>query len=77
MITTEHDQHCVKSFRIRRFSAPYFPEFGLNTERNSVSLHIQSKWREIRTRITLNTFKVDSPTHLIDRKQVACMRQDP
>ena len=60
MITTEHDQHCVKSFRIRRFSAPYFAAFGL-----------------IRTTKTLKTFKVDSPTHLIGRKQVARMRQDP
>ena len=24
---------CVKSGRIRRFSGPYFPSFGLNTER--------------------------------------------
>ena len=25
--------HCVKSARIRSFSVPYFPTFGLNTER--------------------------------------------
>ena len=25
--------HCVKSVRIRRFCGPYFPAFGLNTER--------------------------------------------
>ena len=24
--------HCVKSDRIRKFSGPYFPAFGLNTE---------------------------------------------
>ena len=27
--------HYVKSVRIRRFSGPYFPVFGLNTERYS------------------------------------------
>ena len=30
--------HCVKSVRIRSYSSPYFPSFGLNTER-SVSPH--------------------------------------
>ena len=25
-------KHCVKSVRIRSFSSPYFPAFGLNTE---------------------------------------------
>ena len=25
--------HSVKSFRIRSYSGPYFPAFGLNTER--------------------------------------------
>ena len=24
--------HCVKSVRIRSYSGPYFPAFGLNTE---------------------------------------------
>ena len=27
--------HCVKCVRIRSFSCPYFPAFGLNMERNS------------------------------------------
>ena len=41
--------HCVKSVRIRSYSGPYFPAFGLNTERygmwenadqnNSVHVH--------------------------------------
>ena len=30
-------KHCVKSIRIRSYSGPYFPEFGLNTERYSIS----------------------------------------
>ena len=38
--------HCVKSARIRSYSGPYFPAFGQNTERYSVSLRIQSKMRE-------------------------------
>ena len=25
--------HCVKTVRVRSFSCPYFPAFGLNTER--------------------------------------------
>ena len=37
------------------FSDPYFPAFGLNTERYSVSLRIQSECGTIRTRITPNT----------------------
>ena len=32
------------------FSGPYFPVFGLNTERYSVSLHIQPECGSIRTR---------------------------
>ena len=47
--------HCVKSFRIRSYSGPYFPAFGLNTERYFVSLRIHSEWAKIRTRITPNT----------------------
>ena len=35
--------HCVKSFRIRSFSGPYFPIFGLNTKIYGVSLRIQSE----------------------------------
>ena len=45
----------VKSLRIRSYSDPHFPTFGLDMERNSVSLRIQSECRKIRTRITPNT----------------------
>ena len=45
---------CVKSARIRSYSGPYFPVFGLNTERYRVSLRIQSECRKMRTRITPN-----------------------
>ena len=46
---------CVESGRIWSYSDPYFPIFGLNKERYELSLHIQSKYAKIRTRITPNT----------------------
>ena len=45
----------MKSARIRSFSGPYFPAFGLNTEKYFVSLLIQTKYVKIQTRKTLNT----------------------
>ena len=42
--------HCVKSVQIRSFSGPYFPAFGLNTERYNVSVCIQSECGKIQTR---------------------------
>ena len=47
--------HCVKSVRVRSYSGPYFPAFGMNTDRHSVSLRIQSKCGNIWTIITPNT----------------------
>ena len=47
--------HCVKSVRIQSYFGPYFPAFGLNNDRYSLSLPIQSKCGKIRTRITPNT----------------------
>ena len=47
--------HCVQSVRIWSCSGPYFPVFGVNTERYSVSLLVQSQCGEMRTRITPNT----------------------
>ena len=49
------EKHCVKSVHIPSFSGPYFPAFGLNTERYSVSLRIQSECGKIRTKKTPNT----------------------
>ena len=46
--TTTHNLHCVKSVRIRSYSDPQFPIFGLNTERYF------SECGKIRTRITPN-----------------------
>ena len=47
--------HCVKRVLIRTFSSPYFPAFGLNTERYGLSLRIQSKCGKIPTKKTPNT----------------------
>ena len=46
--------HCVKNVLIRSYSVPYFPAFGLNTERYFESLRIQSECGKIRTRIIQN-----------------------
>ena len=43
---------CVKSVCIQSFSGLYFPAFGLNTERYSVSLGIQSECGKIGTKKT-------------------------
>ena len=48
------NDHCIKSVRIPSYTDPYFPAFGLNTERY-VSLRIQSECGKMRTRITPNT----------------------
>ena len=48
-------KHCVKGVRIRSYSGPHFPVFGLNTDRYGVSLSIQSKCGKMRTRIIPNT----------------------
>ena len=41
---------CLKVPKYGVFSGPYFPAFGLNTERYEVSLRIQSKCGKIRTK---------------------------
>ena len=46
---------CVENVRIRSYSGPYVSTFGLNTERYSLSLHIQSECEKMRTRIIPNT----------------------
>ena len=47
--------NCVKSVLIGSFSGPYFPAFGLNTERYRISLRIQCKSGKIWTGKTPNT----------------------
>ena len=46
---------CVKCVHIWSYSGQHFPAFGLNTEKYSPSLRIQSKCRKIRTRIITKT----------------------
>ena len=48
-------RHWVKSLSIRSYCSPYFPAFGLDTERYFISLLIQSEYGKIRTRITRDT----------------------
>ena len=48
-------KHYVKIVRIRSFSGPHFPAFGLNTERYGLFLLIQSECVKTRTRKTPNT----------------------
>ena len=48
----DFNYHYMKSVRIRSFSSPHFPAFGLNTERCGISLPIQSECGKIRTRKT-------------------------
>ena len=48
--------HCVKRVRIRSYSGPHSPAFGLTTERYFAFLRIQSECRKMRTRITPNKF---------------------
>ena len=55
VIMPPYHHHWVKSVRIRSFTCPYFPAFGLNTERFGVSLCIQCECGKIRTRKTPNT----------------------
>ena len=45
----------MKSVRIRSYSGPHFPAFGVNTGKYSVSLRIHSECEKTRNRITPNT----------------------
>ena len=47
--------HCVKRVRIQSFSGPFFPAFGLNTEKYRVYLCIQSECGKMWTRKTVST----------------------
>ena len=50
-----NNPHCVKSVRIRSYYGSHFPALGLNTEKYSVSLRIQSECGKMRSRLTPNT----------------------
>ena len=49
------NKHWVKSVRTRSFSGPYFPAFGMNTERYSVYVRIESESGKIWTRKSPDT----------------------
>ena len=53
LLRNDASLHCVKSVRIRTYSGPHFPAFGLNTE-IYLSFRIQSQCVKMRTRITPN-----------------------
>ena len=55
LLKVDCNNHCVKRLRIRSNSGPHFATFGLNMERYSVSLRIQSECGKMRTKITPNT----------------------
>ena len=52
--------HCVKSVYIRNFSGPYFPAFGLNTERPNAGKYGPEKLR-IRTLFTQCLIEKSAP----------------
>ena len=62
------DLHCVESIRIRSFSGPYFPTFGLNTERYQVSLRIQFECEKLWTRKTVNTGTFHAVVNWVDSR---------
>ena len=49
------DLHCVKNVRIRSFPGPYFPAFGLNTERYSMFSRI---WTEYGEKLCISPYSV-------------------
>ena len=52
-VLKRHDIICVKSVRIRSFYSPYFPAYGLNTERYGVSLRIEGKYGTEKLRLQI------------------------
>ena len=56
LITSNVIRHCVKGVHFRSYSGPYFPAFGLSTERYGVSVRIESKCGKMRSRIIYGHF---------------------
>ena len=65
-------KNCAKSVRIRSFSGPHFPAFGLNMERYNVSLCIHSECRKIRTRNTPNTVTFHVMKRCLQKSEYIC-----
>ena len=66
--------HCVKSVHVRSFSGSIFPAFGLNTERYSVSLRIQSECEKIRI-VTLTIPNIDTFDAVCDFKLMPLLEE--
>ena len=64
-----------KVSQYRAFSGPYFPVLGLDAERYSVSLHIQSEYRKIRTRKNF-VFGHFSHSHIVVKKSICSKKKD-
>ena len=54
VIGTWKNPDWAKSVRIWSYCGPFFPTFGLNSERYTISLRIQSECEKVRIRITPN-----------------------
>ena len=57
-----HSEYCMKSWE---FFWSYFPAFGLNTERYTVSLRIQSECGKLQTRKTVRTLFTQCKFYLV------------
>ena len=68
--------HCVKTVRIRSFSGPYFPAFGLNTEKYGVSLRVQSECGKKQTRKTPNTETLHAVSNIEIKKLMTVAKCD-
>ena len=67
-LTQKQQWHCVKSVRIWSYSGPYFPAFGLNTERYRMSIRIQTKCGKMQTIITANTDTFHAVWSMLDTR---------
>ena len=63
---------CVKDVRIRSFSCPYFPALGLNLDRYSLSLCIQSGCAKTRTRKTPSS----DTFHAVNDSKISIVNRD-
>ena len=80
LVLNEFHNHCVKSVRIRSFSGPYFPAFGLHTDqKNSEYRHfshsehaysIVSQLKYLKKSYSLLFFVIFQPRHSISIKSI-------
>ena len=60
--TKLHLTHCVKSVRIRSYSGPYFPTFGLNADQNNIKYghFLRSEYRVVITEMYISWMFISS-----------------